>query len=77
MPNATKAQVNRAIKAINKVYEADVVSLIDWSAHRDGYAILVEHSGVDAIEIQYRHFPLPAGSFLEAINSGALRLVIA
>jgi hypothetical protein len=77
MPNATKAQVRRAIRAINKVYEADVVSLIDWSAHSDGYAILVEHSNLDAIEVQYTHFPLPQGTFLEAINSGALRLVIA
>lgn len=72
MPAATKAQVNAAIKAINRVYEAEVASLIDWSAYGDGYAISIE--GPDAIEVQYRHFPLPKGCYLEAINSASVRV---
>jgi len=71
MPNATKAQVNAAIRAINKVYETNVASLIDWSAFGDGYAISIE--GPDAIEVQYRYFPLPKGVYLEAINSASVR----
>ena len=77
MRHTPKAKVVAAIKAINKVYETEVVSLIDWSSHGDGYAILVEHSNLDAIEVQFRYFPLPKGTYLEAINAGSLRLVLA
>ena len=75
MRNTPKAKVISAIKAINKVYECDVARLIDWSAYGDGYAISIE--GPDAIEVQYRHFPLPKGTYLEAINSASVRLVVA
>ena len=69
---ATKTQVNTAIRAINNVYETEVARLIDWSSYGDGYAISIE--GPDAIEVQYRHFPLPKGTYLEAINSASVRL---
>ncbi len=71
-----KTKVVAAIKAINSHYGEEVAQLIDWSADRDGYAIWTEF-GVDAITIAYNEAvraAVPAGYFLEPINSGSMRL---
>lgn len=76
MRHTPKAKVVKAIKAINGHYGDEVVQLIDWSSHRDGYAIWAEF-GVDAIDISMNQAVIdlmPAGFFLEPINNGSLRL---
>lgn len=76
MRHTPKAKVVKAIKAINAIYGEEVVQLIDWSDHKDGYAIWAEF-GVDAIDISYNEKvreAMPAGFFLEPINAGSLRL---
>ena len=72
---ATKAQTEKVIRAINRVYEADLARLIDWSDCGCGYAISVE--GVDAIEVSFNggvQSAVPVGGFMEPINSESLRV---
>ena len=76
MRHTPKAKVVAAIKTINRHYGEEVAQLIDWSDHKDGYAIWTEF-GVDATEITFNealNAKMPAGYFLEAINNGSLRL---
>lgn len=72
---ATKAQTEKVIRKINRVYETDLARLIDWTAYGDGYAIAVD--AVDAIEVSLHggiQAALPAGGFMEPINSASLRV---